>query len=90
VARDHRGVAEAVRSGWADAGICVRLSSFEAGLDFLPVQQEAYDVCFPAALLEDRRLQAFLSVVRSPAYRNLLGALPGYSSVETGNLWSVQ
>ena len=61
----------------------------EAGLDFLPVQQEAYDVCFSSALLADRRLQAFLTVVRSADYRKLLGELPGYSSAETGNLWSV-
>ncbi len=88
-ARHHRGVAEAVQAGWADAGICVRLSSAEAGLDFLPVQQEAYDVCFSSALLADRRLQAFLTVVRSADYRKLLGELPGYSSAETGNLWSV-
>jgi molybdate-binding protein/DNA-binding XRE family transcriptional regulator len=88
-ARHHRGVAEAVQAGWADAGICVRLSSAEAGLDFLPVQQEAYDVCFSSALLHDRRVQAFLNVVRSAAYRHLLSELPGYSSAETGNLWSV-
>ena len=31
----HRGVAEAIRSGWADIGICLRLVSEEAGLDFL-------------------------------------------------------
>src|SRR5262249_19001082 len=30
VARDHRGVAEAVRSGWADVGVCHRLTCEEA------------------------------------------------------------
>src|SRR5262245_2031108 len=29
---DHRGVAEAVRCGWADAGVCLRLTGEEAGL----------------------------------------------------------
>jgi molybdate-binding protein/DNA-binding XRE family transcriptional regulator len=41
VASDHRGVAEAVRSGWADAGVCLRLVVEEAGLEFLGVRQEA-------------------------------------------------
>jgi len=90
IARNHRGVAEAVQSGWADAGICVQLASAEAGLDFLPVQSEAYDACFPAAMRDDRRIKAFLNVIRSPAYRKLLSELPGYDSSETGNTWSVQ
>ncbi|HVC93724.1 MAG TPA: substrate-binding domain-containing protein [Pirellulales bacterium] len=86
IARHHRGVAEAVQAGWADAGVCLRLASEEAGLDFLPVQEEAYDVCFPTAILHERRIQAFLGVVRSPEYRGLLGVLPGYDTSETGNL----
>ena len=85
-ARNHQGVVEAVRSGWADAGICVQLVSAEAGLRFLPVQEEALDVCFSKAFADDRRLKAFLNVVRSIAYRNLLADLPGYDTRETGNL----
>lgn len=87
MARNHRGVAEAIQSGWADAGVCVHLVSAEAGLDFLPVQQENYDVCFPEALAGDRRIKAFLNVVRSAAYRKLLSGLPGYETAETGELW---
>lgn len=87
IARNHRGVTDAVQSGWADAGVCVQLASAEAGLDFLPVQEEAYDVCFPSSLADDRRIKAFLSVVRSAAYRRLLGELPGYDTSETGNVW---
>jgi putative molybdopterin biosynthesis protein len=87
--RHHQGVTEAVQSGWADAGVCVQLASAEAGLHFLPVQEEAYDVCFPDSLADDRRIKAFLSVVRSPAYRKLLSELPGYDTSETGNLWNV-
>jgi molybdate-binding protein/DNA-binding XRE family transcriptional regulator len=86
IARDHHGVVEAVRSGWADVGICVQLVSDEAGLCFLPVQQEAFDVCFPTALADDRRIKAFLSVIRSTAYRKLLGDLPGYDTSETGSV----
>lgn len=87
MARNHRGVTEAIASGWADAGVCVQLASAEAGLDFLPVQEEAYDVCYPASLADDRRIKAFLSVVRSTGYRRLLGELPGYDTTETGNTW---
>ena len=85
-AQNHQGVAAAVQSGWADAGICVRLVSEEAGLRFLPVQEEAFDVCYPKAFAGDRRLKAFVKVVRSLAYRRLLSDLPGYNTSETGNL----
>lgn len=89
IASDHRSVAEAVRSGWADTGICVQLVCDESGLNFLPVQQEAFDVCFPPSLAEDRRVKAFINVVRSVTYRKLLGELPGYDIAETGSAWSL-
>ena len=84
-AGSHRGVAEAIRTGWADAGVCLRLTSEEAGLDFLAVRREAYDVCFAADQADDPRLRALLRVVRSAPFRKLLGELPGYSSDRTGD-----
>jgi molybdate-binding protein len=90
IARNHRSVVEAVQSGWADAGVCVRLVGAEAGLDFLPVQREAYDVCFPTPLLDDRRFKAFLGVVRSSNYRRILKNLSGYGADETGNVWEIK
>jgi molybdate-binding protein/transcriptional regulator with XRE-family HTH domain len=89
LASDHRGVAEAVRSGWADAGVCLRLVSEEAGLDFLHVRDEIYDLCFPDRWDGDHRIQALLQVVRSSSYRRALGELPGYDSAETGELHRV-
>jgi molybdate-binding protein len=89
LASDHRGVAEAVRSGWADAGVCLRLVSEEAGLDFLSVRQENYDLCFPECWEGDHRIQALIQVVRSPSYRKALGELPGYDSAQTGELHRV-
>src|SRR5438067_1761660 len=79
----HRGVAEAVGNGWAEAGVCLRLVSEEAGLDFLRVREEAYDLCFPERSGEDPRIRALLDVVRSPSYRKALGQLPGYNCAET-------
>jgi len=89
VARHHRGVVEAIQSGWAEAGVCVQLVSAEAGLTFLPVQEEAFDVCYSTKLADDRRLKAFLTVIGSAAYRKQISSLPGYDSRETGSLWTV-
>ena len=90
IASNHRSVADAVRSGWADAGICVQLASAEAGLDFFPVQREAYDVCFLQSMADDRRIKAFLAVIRSMTYRRLLDDLPGYDTSESGVLCEVR
>ena len=89
IASHHRGVAESIKSGSADAGVCVQLASAEAGLFFLPVQEEAYDLCFPVSIAGDRRIKAFLTMLHSKGYRTLLNNLPGYDSSETGSLWTV-
>lgn len=86
VAYGHRGVAEAVRSGLADFGVCLRLVGEELGLDFLAVRQEEYDLCIPAKLDGDPRIQALLDSVRSAEYRSSVGDLPGYDSSRTGEL----
>ena len=84
--RSHAAVAEAVRAGWAEAGVCVRLAADEAGLNFLPVQTEALDFCFAASLKHDPRGQALIRLLRSRAHRRLVSELPGYDARETGEL----
>jgi len=86
VARDHRGVVDAVRSGFAEAGVSMRLVTEEAGLQFIPVREEAYDLCIPEAFEEDPRVRALIEVVRSKLLRSLLGDLPGYDNKETGEM----
>ncbi len=89
LARDHRGVAEAVRCGWADIGVCLRLVSEEAGLRFLSVREESYDICYPESAEGDPRMQALVRAVRSPSYRQILGELPGFDTTHTGELVTV-
>ncbi|HVJ67800.1 MAG TPA: substrate-binding domain-containing protein [Caulifigura sp.] len=84
IARDHAGVVEAIRGGWADAGVCVELASVEAGLPFTSVRTEDYDICFSASATEDPRIRGLIDLLRNRRYRQLLGEIPGYSSDETG------
>ncbi|MDX1946237.1 MAG: substrate-binding domain-containing protein [Pirellulaceae bacterium] len=90
VARDHRGVVEAIRSGWADVGVCVRLASEEGQLQFLPVATEPYDLCYGRDSADDPRLAALVRVVRSREYRQLLSELPGYQLHNTGDIEEVR
>ena len=89
IARDHAGVAEAIRCGWADVGVCLKLSAEEAGLEFLSVRHETYDICYRAEFEPDPRFQALLTASRSPTFRKLLGELPGYEVAHTGELESI-
>lgn len=89
LARDHRGVAQSISSGFAQAGVSVRLVCEEEGLDFLTVRKEAYDLCIPAPFGEDPRVRALIEVVRSSSYRKMVADLPGYDSHSTGQLESV-
>ena len=85
----HAAVAEAVRSGWAGAGVCVRFSAEEAGLNFLPLRTEALDLCFPTAIQHDPRIQALVRLLRARSYRRLVSELPGYDARETGEMLSL-
>ena len=82
----HSAVAEAVRAGWAQAGVCVRFCAAEAGLNFLPLRTETLDLCFPAAFHHDPRIQALARWLRGRACRRLLSELPGYDARETGEM----
>ena len=82
----HASVAEAVRAGWAEAGVCVRFSAAEAGLNFLPVRTETLDLCYPAAYQHDPRIQALVRLLRDRACRLLISELPGYDARETGEM----
>jgi len=84
IVHGHAAVAEAVRAGWARAGLCVRLAADEAGLNFLPVRTEALDFCFTASQANDPRVQALVRLLRSRAHRRLVSELPGYDARETG------
>lgn len=70
----------------AEAGVCLRLASEEAGLGFLQLRHEAYDLCLPDLFEDVHRVHALIEVVRSARYRRLLNALPGYESRTTGDL----
>lgn len=85
-AGDHRGVVEAIRSGHADAGVSLRLVGEEAGLAFLEVRRQPYDLCVTLEFAEDWRFAALQRVIQSASYRSLLGDLPGYDSRSTGQV----
>jgi len=84
IAGDHTGVVETIRTGWAQAGVCVRLSAAEAGLDFLVAREEDYDLCYRSDFEHDPRIQALVRAIRSQPFRRSIDELPGYQAGMTG------
>ena len=89
VAADHLGVVETIRTGWAQAGVCIRLCAVEAGLGFMAVREEDYDLCYRTESQDDLRVQALFNAVRSHTFRRSIGNLPGYRAEQTGALLRV-
>jgi molybdate-binding protein/DNA-binding XRE family transcriptional regulator len=86
----HVAVAEAVRAGWAGAGVCVQLTAEEAGLNFTPIRTEMFDICCSDSLARDARILALIRLLRSRSQRRLIGELPGYDASETGEIMEVR
>ncbi len=89
VVRDHRAVAATVSSGWAQAGVCVRPVAAEAQLAFIPLQQEAYELCVADSEAGDPRIAALLATLQAQAYRRMLAEVPGCASGATGDVRTV-
>ncbi|MCG3151380.1 MAG: hypothetical protein GEEBNDBF_00652 [bacterium] len=83
IAPHHEGVALAIRSGWADAGPCLRLTATQSGLAFCSVRTEHYDLACSDTTAQDPRWQGLLRVLRSPEWRSLAG-FPGIDTRSAG------
>lgn len=88
-ARDHRGVALAIRSGYAQAGIAVKLAADEAGLNFVSLQQEDYELCYRDALAGAEPIAALRKALKRAQLKRLMGDLPGLDVTRMGEERSV-
>lgn len=86
IARNHEGVVQTIASGWAQAGVCVRFSAERAGLQFLSVQQESYDLAVSREFLDSARGAALLDVLRSKSFRRELASAAGYDTGRSGEV----
>jgi molybdate-binding protein/DNA-binding XRE family transcriptional regulator len=89
VVTGHRAVAATVSSGWAEAGVCVKPVAADAGLRFMSLQQEAYELCVADALTDDPRVVALIETLQSLGYRHQIEGTPGCTARETGHVRSV-
>jgi putative molybdopterin biosynthesis protein len=74
----HAEVAAAVRDGLADAGPGILATARLYGLDFIPLQQERYDLVVPVEFLSYAPVRVVLETATGPHYRREIDTLGGY------------
>jgi putative molybdopterin biosynthesis protein len=83
----HLLAAGRVAQGLADAAPGPRSVAQALGLDFVPVQQERFDLVVPDAHLAHPAIAALIQTARQPALRAELSSLGGYDPAHAGEHW---
>jgi putative molybdopterin biosynthesis protein len=79
-------IAQAVRTGRADCGIATRAVALSAGLDFLPLTWERFDLALRQRDTFMAGPQALFEFFRTPAFRDRAAELTGYDTAEAGRV----
>jgi excisionase family DNA binding protein len=79
-------IAQAVRSGRADCGIATRAVAQAAGLDFVPLAWERFDLALRQRDYFRPPLQALFKFIRAGAFRERAAELSGYDVSEAGDV----
>jgi len=82
----HSAVAAYIASGMADAGFGMRAAAAQFKLDFIGLVREEYYFAVRSDALGTPAMRELLELMRQPAYRQLVAALPGYDATHTGTL----
>ena len=79
-------IAQAVRTGRADCGIATRAVALSAGLDFIPLTWERFDLALRQRDYFLPGPQALADFIRTAAFRERAAELKGYDVAETGSV----
>lgn len=85
-ARGHAEVARLVQLGVADAGVAIESVAVAAGLEFLPLSEERFDLVLSADLLDDARVQRLLDGLAERGFRTEAARLPAYDLGQLGDV----
>ena len=80
----HMAVAVDVLSGAADCGMGIYAAAKALNLDFVPVEQEQYDLIVPSHMLDQPNIRNVLNTIRSDNFRKRVAALGGYDPSKSG------
>lgn len=81
----HTEAATAVASGKADAAVGIRAAAEQAGLGFIPLFEERYDLVIPQQVYETPDAERMLDRLHQKSFRTAVNRISGYDSHSTGN-----
>jgi putative molybdopterin biosynthesis protein len=82
--RGHRELARTVASGAADVGPSVRDAAVAFGLDFVPFQEERFDLAIPTDMIGTAEIRRLVDLLATSRMRTELAAL-GYDVRSSGS-----
>jgi putative molybdopterin biosynthesis protein len=82
----HMAVAVNVLSGTADCGMGIFAAAKALDLDFVPLARERYDLIIPVAHLEDNKIQAVVSLLKTSSFQEKIKGLGGYETTLSGQV----
>lgn len=85
----HAAAAALIVRGEADAALGIRAAADRAGLGFVPLFTERYDLVIPADVYGTQEATRLLDRLHGRAFRTAVGGLCGYDSHATGNEYRV-
>ncbi|MCD6294955.1 MAG: molybdopterin biosynthesis protein [Deltaproteobacteria bacterium] len=80
----HMAVAVDILSGAADCGMGIHAAAKALDLDFVPIEQEQYDLIVPTRMLDQPNIQNTLNTTRSDNFKKRVAALGGYDPSRSG------
>lgn len=82
--RGYLAIAETVAAGLADCGIAIEAAARANDLDFVPLNEEPYDLVVPNHFLDLPAVSTLLSALKMPSFRRQVEALGGYDTTPMG------
>src|SRR6266849_1743643 len=82
----HLAVAAAVAGGRVDVGLGVLSAARALGMDFVPLQNEQYDLVILREFYDSELLQPLLALIRSQTFQQQVEALGGYDVSTMGEV----
>jgi molybdate-binding protein/DNA-binding XRE family transcriptional regulator len=89
-AADHEEVAQLVRCGAADAGVAIEAVALAAGLGFVPLAEERFDLVVPASLADAPPVSRLIEALDDPGFRAEMASLPGYDFALSGQVTTLE
>jgi putative molybdopterin biosynthesis protein len=85
----HLTVAAAVASGRVDCGMGIAAAAAALEMDFVPLDEERYDLIIPEEFYGSELLAPLFEVLDDPAFKNAVEQLPGYNTNVLGKTIAV-